>query len=93
MMVVVSFYLSIYQDLEKVKKLLHEVVITSRFAYLEKPTSIIFEELPVSNNFVIKTSIKVYVLDVKYEKALMSDITIRGSKILAAHNIERPVVN
>ncbi|WP_127716284.1 mechanosensitive ion channel family protein [Halobacteriovorax sp. HLS] len=93
MMVVVSFHLSIFQDLEKVKKLLHEVVITSRFVFLEKPVSITFEETPVCNNFVIKASVKAYVLDVKYEKALMSDVTARGSKILLDNGITRPIVN
>jgi small-conductance mechanosensitive channel len=33
MMVVTCFHVSIYQDLDYVRKLLHEVVITSRFAF------------------------------------------------------------
>jgi len=90
MMVVVSFHISIYENLNYVKQLLHEVIITSRFAYLEKPVAITFEEVAISNNFVVKVNCKVYVLDVKYEKSLMSDITIRGEKILVDNAIKRP---
>ena len=92
MMVVVNFHVSIFQELEVVKKILHEVVITSRFVFLEKPVSVTFEEIATSDNFVIKVNVKAYVLDVKYEKAFYSDIVTRGSHILRSYNIERPVV-
>ncbi len=90
MMVVIPFYISVHQDLEKVKELLYEVVISSRFVYLEKNVSIAFEEVPLSNKFVIKVSVKAYVIDVKYEKDMLSDITTRGSKILTQNDILRP---
>ena len=92
MMVVVPFYISIYQNLDYVRDLLHEVVITSRFIYLEKPVNITFEEVSLSNTFVIKAQVKAYVLDVKYEKALLTDVTSRGNKILNMHGVERPVI-
>jgi len=72
MMVVGHFYVSIYESLDRVKDILHEVVITSRFVFLEKPIKIIFEEVAISNTFVIKVSVKSYVLDVKYEKAYLT---------------------
>ncbi|MBD64852.1 MAG: mechanosensitive ion channel protein [Halobacteriovoraceae bacterium] len=90
MMVVIPFYISIHQDLEIIRKLLHEVVITSRFIYLEKPVAVVFEEVPLSNQFVIKVSVKAYVLDVKFEKSFLTDVTVRGNKILAANEIKRP---
>lgn len=91
MMVVTTFYLSIFEDLEKARQLLHEVVITSRFIYLEKPVTITVEEVAVSNTFAIKLNVKAYVLDVKYEKAFLSDVTSRGSKVLQNANIIRPI--
>lgn len=93
MMVVTHFYVSIFQDLKEVKDLLHEVLITSRFVFLEKPVVITFEEISLSNTFVIKVNLKAYVLDVKYEKAFLSDITMRGGQILAKYNILRPIKN
>lgn len=90
MMVVVSFHIRLDQELDFVRKLLHEVVITSRFVYLEKNVAITFEEKAISNNFVILANVKAYVLDVKYEKAFMSDVTARGNKILREYGIHRP---
>ncbi len=93
MMVVVPFHVSIFEDLGKVKHLLNEVVITSRFVYLEKPVSITFEEVAISNTFSIKVSIKSYVLDVKFEKAFYTDIINRGSRILRQNNVKRPIID
>ena len=91
MMVVATFYLSLYENLDKVKKLLHEVVITSRFAYLEKSFFISFEEVAVSNTFAIKISLKAYVIDVKYEKAFLTDLTSRTEEVFRSHGIQRPI--
>lgn len=92
MMVVASFYVSIFQDLDKVRKMLHEVVITSRFVYLEKNIAITFEEVHLGNIIAIRVNVKSYVLDVKYEKAFLSDVTIRGEKILRENKVSRPAL-
>lgn len=92
MMIVSTFYVSIFEDLSKVKDILYEVVITSRFAYLEKNVSIAFEEIAISNTFAIKVGVKAYVLDVKYEKAFQSDVVSRGNLELNNHGIKRPIL-
>lgn len=91
MMVVIPFHFSIYQKLEDVKSILHEVVITSRFVYLEKPVAIAFEEIAISNSFVIKANVKAYVIDVKYEKQFFTDVTTRGNQVLNERKIKRPL--
>lgn len=91
MMVVIPFYVSIYEDLERVRTLLNEVVITSRFVYLDKPVAITLEEKAISNTFVIEVKVKAYVLDVKYEKAFLTDVAERGQKILRKSEVLRPV--
>lgn len=48
----------------------------------------ILEEVSLSNTFVIKT----YVLDVKYEKAFLSDVKSRGNKVLNAKKVMRPEI-
>ena len=93
MMVVTTFYVSVYENLDHIQKLLHEVVITSRFVYLQKKVSLVFEEVAISNTFVVKVSVKAYVLDVKYEKEFLTDITSRGNKVLRESNIQRPVAD
>ena len=90
MMIEANFHVSIYENLERIKTLLHEVVITSRFVFLEKSVIITFDEVPISNTFVIKVSVKAYVLDVKFAKAFLSDLIARGNKILLENSISRP---
>ncbi|MDA8792953.1 mechanosensitive ion channel family protein [Bacteriovoracaceae bacterium] len=92
MMVVANFYLSLFENLETAQALLYEVVITSKYVYLEKAINITFEEVAISNTFVIKVSVKSYVFDVKYEKAFLSDLTSRGNQILMRNNVQRPVI-
>jgi small-conductance mechanosensitive channel len=93
MMIVCNFYISLFEDFQKVREILHEVTITSRFVYLEKPVSIVFEEIAISNTFVVKIMVKAYVFDVKYEKAFQSDIVVRGNKELNKNNISRGAKN
>ena len=93
MMVVTHFYISIFESLDWVQSILHEVVITSRFVYLQKGVSITYEEIAISNTFVVKVSVKAYVLDVKYEKAFLSDVTSRGISVLRKNNIKRPILD
>ena len=92
MMVIANFHIAINENLEKVKSLLHEIVITSRFVYLEKSVTIVLDEVVLHNMLAIKFSVKAYVLDVKFEKAFVSDIITRGEEVLNQHGIKRPVL-
>ncbi len=91
MMVVCDFHVALDADLREVKSLIHEVVVTSRFAYLKKNVSFVLSEVVVAERLAIKISVKAYVLDVKYEKAFQSDIVERASQLFAAHHIPRPM--
>lgn len=90
MMVVVHFHTHIDSDIDKIKALIHEVAVTSRFVYLEKPVIIVIEEVEFARSPAIKFSVKSYVLDVRYEKALQTDIVSRVNEILKSENIQRP---
>ena len=90
MMVVVNFHTAIDEDVERVNALIHEVVVTSRFVFLEKPVSIVVEEVDFAQCPAMKFIVKSYVLDVRYEKALQTDIVTRVSEVFKAHDIKRP---
>ncbi len=93
MMVVTDFHVSLDADLEKVRDLIEKVVVTSRYAYLKKPVSFAVDEVVVANYLAIRMRTKAYVLDVRYEKDLQTDLVMRVSKLFKEHNIERPHVN
>ena len=93
MMVVTDFHLALDADIPWAQKLLEEVVVTSRYAYLKKPVSFVVEELEVAHMLAIRLRVKAYVLDVRYEKAFQSDIVLRGTQLLNEHKIARPKVS
>lgn len=90
MMIVVDFHVAIDEDIEKIKKILNEVVVTSRYAYLSKSVIVIVKEDVVGMKLCLKFSVKSYVLDVRYEKAYQTDIVTRVSQVFAKENIRRP---
>jgi small-conductance mechanosensitive channel len=90
MMVVCDFHVAMNADLQKVRFLIHEVLVTSRFVYLKKKVDIVFCEVVVADRLAIKVSAKAYVLDVKYEKAFLTDVVERVSSLFQKHQILRP---
>ncbi len=92
MMVCVPFYLSIDTDINKVNEILREVVVTSLFAYLRKPISIVLEETEVARQLTLKFLVKAYVIDVRFEKTFQTDIVKRGNLALRNAKIARPIL-
>lgn len=91
MMVVVKFNVAFEADLWLAEELLRELVATSRYAYLKKPISIVASEKSEGDLFFIELLVKSYVLDVRYEKAFQTDLTMRGNRLLQSSGIPRPV--
>ena len=90
MMVVTDFHVSLDADVEHARKLIEEVVVTSRFAYLKKPVTFAIEEVEVARTLGIRLRTKAYVLDVRYEKAFQSDIVTRVTRLFQQQGILRP---
>lgn len=90
MMVVVDFHVALDAEIELAQNLIHEVIVTSRFAYLKKPVSFVFSEVIVAERLALQIKAKAYVLDVHYEKAFQSDIVKRVSRLFIENNIARP---
>ena len=90
MMVVTDFHVSLDADIEAARKLIEEVVVTSRFAYLKKPVTFAIEEVEVARTLGIRLRTKAYVLDVRYEKAFQSDIVTRVTHLFRQHGVLRP---
>jgi len=91
MMIVANFNIDLNSDLRLAREIMREVVATSRYVYLKKPISIVFEEVNKGELFWVQMSAKAYVLDVRYEKAFQTDIVLRGNEALKENNILRPL--
>lgn len=90
MMVEINFHVDLSADISLAKNLLHEAAITSRYVFLKKPVSIVLTEINFANRPAMQIRVKCYVIDVRFEKALQSDILLRGNQALREAGIIRP---
>ena len=77
MLIQMDFFIGIDQNLSVAKKIVEDAITSTRYAYLKKPRTILVNQLIHENYFAIRLRAKVYVLDVRYEKALETDVTER----------------
>jgi len=75
--VVIPFYLSAAEDFQLARRIVAEATTTSRYVYLNKPVVTLVEDKFLGERFVTVVSVKAYVFDVRYEKALITDVTER----------------
>ncbi len=73
--VVASIFLDITENLAEVKEIAHRAAITCRYVYLNKPVTIIVENKIVDRQNMIELKVKAYVLDIRYEFLMKSEIT------------------
>lgn len=90
MMIEINFHLALDSDLEKARELLYETAVTSKYVFLKKPVLIAFTEIDFANRPSMQLRVKCYVIDVRFETELKTDILLRGNKALLASEISRP---
>lgn len=91
MMIEINFHLSLDSDLKEAESILYEIAATSHYAYLKKPILIVFSEVEFARQVAMQIRVKCYVIDVRFEKALQTDILYRGNKALIQNGIQRPI--
>ena len=89
MMVSVKFYFDSKVDVAKVGSDLRDIINTSKYVYLKKPVKVVVNEELVLGRPCILVTGKFYVLDVKYEKAIETDIYTRAN--LVFRDMPRPM--
>jgi len=92
MLIQQDFYIGIDQDLATAKRIAAEAITSCPYAYLDKPWAVLVNEVVHEQYFALRLRTKVYVMDVRHEKLLESDITERVVQGFAAAGIERPCI-
>lgn len=90
MMIEINFHVDLDSDLRTARQVLYETAVTSRYVFLKKPVAIVFTEVDFARRLAMQIRVKCYVIDVRFEKALQTDILLRGSEALTAAGIRRP---
>jgi small-conductance mechanosensitive channel len=90
MLIQLDFYIGIDQNLPVAKQIAQEAITACPYAYLNKPWAVLVNEVVHEQYFALRLRTKVYVMDVRHEKTLESDITERIVAGFAAAGIDRP---
>lgn len=92
MLVQMDFFVGADQDLDLARRLVGEALAASPYAYLKKPWTVLVNQVPLGDMLAIRLRAKVYVIDVKYEKALETDVTEQVMAVLSEHQIHPPAI-
>lgn len=92
MMVQMDFLIGLDQDIELARQIVGDALTTTRYAFLNKPWSVSVSLVNDQSYLAVRLRAKVYVLDVRFEKALETDVTMRVLAGLRAAGVQPPVV-
>jgi small-conductance mechanosensitive channel len=90
MLVQMDFFIGADQDVNLAKTLVGDAYTSSRFCTLEKPWTVLVNSVVHEGYFAFRIRAKGYVVDVKFEKALETDVTLRVAETFRANGIQPP---
>lgn len=92
MQVVIDFYVGVDQDPKLARQLVSEAAVTGNYLHLPKPVVVLVTQVIHENYLAFRLRLKAYVLDIHYEKAFETDITLRVADAFARHGIAPPAM-
>jgi small-conductance mechanosensitive channel len=92
MQVVIDFHIGIDQDVQLALGLIREAAATSRHVYLPKPVIVGVSQVIIDHYLALQLKLKAYVLDTKFEKEFVSDVTLRVLEAFEAEGIRPPAI-
>lgn len=90
MMVPVTFYVAVDEDADLVKKLVYEACVTSRYIFLKKPVKLRVKEGEFGPAFATTVTCKAHIIDARFERSYVTDVTERVKLKFEKHAIESP---
>ncbi|MEM1128007.1 MAG: mechanosensitive ion channel family protein [Bacteroidota bacterium] len=88
--VVTDLYVPGWADAALAKRIAFEAAANSRFVYLDKPIVVNVKDV-FDGTFLTNLKVKAYVLDTRYEFALMSDVTETAKAEFRKHGLLTPL--
>lgn len=92
MLIQMDFYIGADQDLPRAKRVVADAITSSTYAYLNKPWVVLVNSVIHEQYFALRLRAKVYVMDVRFEKLLETDVTERVIDGFAAAAIQPPAI-
>ena len=92
MLIETDFMIGADQDISLARQLVGEALTASRYSYLEKPWAVVVSPTTLGDAYGVRLKGKVYVIDVKYEKALQTDVTEQVMGAFLKAGIQPPAI-
>ncbi|MCB9595496.1 MAG: mechanosensitive ion channel [Sandaracinaceae bacterium] len=92
MLIQMDFFVALDADVATAKRILGEALVSSRYAYLKKPWTIVVNEVQQNDFVAVRLRAKVYVLDIRWEKALETDVTERTLAAFQRQGVPSPAI-
>lgn len=92
MLVQMDFFIGIDQDIGAARKVVREAITSSRYAFLEKPWAVGISQVMHERYLAIRLRAKIYVLDVKHEKTMETEVTERVIEGFRAAGVAPPAI-
>ncbi len=92
MMIQMDFYIGADQDLAEAKRIVQEVLTTSRYVHLGFRWGVVVSQVIGETFVALRLRAKAYVLDVKFEKEFETDVTERVMRAFREKGIQPPAV-
>jgi small-conductance mechanosensitive channel len=92
MQVVIDFHIGVDQNAQLAKELIHESTVTSRYVYLPKPVVVLVSQVVIDPYVAVRLRLKAYILDTMFEKAFVSDVTLRVLEAFENDGIRPPAI-
>jgi len=92
MQVVIDFLIGVDQDVTRARQIANEAAVSCRFVFLPKPVVVLVSQVIVESYIALQLRLKAYVLDTKYEKAMVNDITLRVLEAFSKEGIQPPAI-
>lgn len=92
MLVQMDFYIGIDQSIGDARRVVREAITSSRYAFLDKPWNVGVSQVMHERYLAIRIRAKIYVLDVKHEKTMETEVTERVIEGLRAAGVAPPAI-
>ncbi|MCA9297742.1 MAG: hypothetical protein KDA28_01670, partial [Phycisphaerales bacterium] len=90
MMIVIDFLIDPVCDYRVAKSIAHEVTVTSKYVFLNKPVAVLLSEVHEYGVVSNRIRVKAYVVDARFQSRFASDVTERVKDAFAEANIRVP---
>lgn len=80
--VITDFYFKSDSNIKEIRHIIHDLVATNRYTYLNEPIVIVVDNCWKQEVFCLKLTLKAHVIDARFEKAFQTDLVTKIAEMI-----------